>query len=558
MALPLREASQAVADASRHSSAVRALASASVLVLLALVAICAPREAGAANNFIFLGRLDQYAGYNDLWAYSDPTSGAEYAILGTTTGTSIVNVSNPFAPYETGFIPGVSSTWRDMHVYQDRAYIVSEGSGAGMQIVSLADPEAPYLISTKESFTAHTIWIDEGAGIAYCNGASTGIGFKAYDLDANLDDPVRIRDLGPEYIHDIWVGDGVAYAANINAGGRMTVFDVSAFPGSPEMDLIGVLDYSAGQTHSIWPHPDGIHLLTTDETFGGTVRVWDVSDLGNIIQVSQFNGPTNTSAHNVYVKGDIAFCSWYASGIRAFDISDPTSPALLGRYDTSPASFGLTGCWSVYPYLPSGVIPCSDMTEGLVLVAYSDLIGTLAGTVTSAESGLPISGATIGVADFYNMSVATDSTGTYGFELPGGDHTVIVSADGYLADTSVVAIIDVAITTHDVALLSAATAVAVAQPVHGQLNVSPVRPNPTRGGSAVDFTLARAARADVAVFDASGRLVRLLGQNFLRAGRHTVQWDGKDAAGDPVPAGTYLFRVEADGLAVSTKATVMR
>jgi hypothetical protein len=74
-------------------------------------------------NMTQVGALDIHVGYNDIWGYTDEF-GTEYAILGLVNGTSIVNVSNPAAPVETGFIPAIRpSTWRDMKTYGDYCWI---------------------------------------------------------------------------------------------------------------------------------------------------------------------------------------------------------------------------------------------------------------------------------------------------------------------------------------------------------------------------------------------------------------------------------------------------
>ncbi|NBX78888.1 MAG: hypothetical protein EBQ94_00645, partial [Flavobacteriales bacterium] len=56
------------------------------------------------------------ANLNDIWGYVDEL-GNEYAIVGTTKGTSIVNVSNPSNPTEVFWLPGTESIWRDPCVY---------------------------------------------------------------------------------------------------------------------------------------------------------------------------------------------------------------------------------------------------------------------------------------------------------------------------------------------------------------------------------------------------------------------------------------------------------
>jgi flagellar basal-body rod modification protein FlgD len=58
---------------------------------------------------------------------------------------------------------------------------------------------------------------------------------------------------------------------------------------------------------------------------------------------------------------------------------------------------------------------------------------------------------------------------------------------------------------------------------------------------------APAAGLTVEVLDAEGRRVRELAVGARSAGTHTVTWDGRDAGGRALPAGTYFYRVTAAG-----------
>ncbi len=59
------------------------------------------------------------------------------------------------------------------------------------------------------------------------------------------------------------------------------------------------------------------------------------------------------------------------------------------------------------------------------------------------------------------------------------------------------------------------------------------------------FALPRAADATVAVFDATGKRVRVLLSGELTAGEHACGWDGRDDHDQPVQAGAYVLRLEA-------------
>lgn len=72
-----------------------------------------------------------------------------------------------------------------------------------------------------------------------------------------------------------------------------------------------------------------------------------------------------------------------------------------------------------------------------------------------------------------------------------------------------------------------------------------IAPLPAVSHSRVAFRLRVAGRVEVEIFDVAARRVRLLISGHLRAGDHSVTWDGLDDAGDPVPSGAFLVRVRA-------------
>jgi subtilisin family serine protease len=78
--------------------------------------------------------------------------------------------------------------------------------------------------------------------------------------------------------------------------------------------------------------------------------------------------------------------------------------------------------------------------------------GTLAGTVTDADTGTPISGAQVSVTGEVDRNAVTAGDGTYSFVLPVGDYTVNVSAFGYEDASAEVSIVVDETTVADFAL----------------------------------------------------------------------------------------------------------
>src|SRR5262245_11011841 len=74
----------------------------------------------------------------------------------------------------------------------------------------------------------------------------------------------------------------------------------------------------------------------------------------------------------------------------------------------------------------------------------------------------------------------------------------------------------------------------------GPLVLLPTSPNPFTASTRVAFELARPTHASVTVLDLFGRRVRTLARGPRAAGRHELQWDGRDDLGRRLPAGSYF------------------
>jgi hypothetical protein len=82
-----------------------------------------------------------------------------------------------------------------------------------------------------------------------------------------------------------------------------------------------------------------------------------------------------------------------------------------------------------------------------------------------------------------------------------------------------------------------------------------VAPNPFTVSTRIVFDLPEAVRATLEIFDSGGRLVRALAVDSpLTAGRHGVEWDGRDARGRSVSPGVYTYRLRAGSIFVRGKA----
>ena len=85
-------------------------------------------------------------------------------------------------------------------------------------------------------------------------------------------------------------------------------------------------------------------------------------------------------------------------------------------------------------------------------------------------------------------------------------------------------------------------------------------PNPFREATRITFELPQGARAELAIYDAGGRLVRtLLSEESASApGPYRVLWDGRDQEGRPVSSGIYLCSLHSAAIAQVARVLVIR
>jgi choice-of-anchor B domain-containing protein len=353
-------------------------------------------------------------GLNDIWGWTDPETGREYALVGRFNGTSFVDVTDPGAPVFVGQLPMTEGSrpnvWRDMKVYKDHVYVVADNAGAhGMQVFDLtqlrdvADEDMPMTFSQTAHYdnvnSSHNVVINEETGYAYIVGAggggeTCGGGLHMVDIRTPTEptfagcfaDPSTGRT-GTGYTHDAQCviyngpdtehqGKEICFGANETA---ISIADISTKDSPVAISTGSYPDHA--YVHQGWLDPQQSYYYVNDELdeINGLVDrtrtlVWDVSDLDDPQLVKEFLLPERSSDHNLYIIDDVMYQSNYVSGLRIIDISNRTEPAEIGHFDTVPFgdnSPGFGGSWSNYPFFESGTIVVTSMNEGLFVLKRS-------------------------------------------------------------------------------------------------------------------------------------------------------------------------------------------
>ncbi|MBT3449743.1 MAG: choice-of-anchor B family protein [Bacteroidetes Order II. Incertae sedis bacterium] len=346
---------------------------------------------------------------NDIWGWSDPETGKEYAIVGRTDGTSFVDLTNPLAPIYMGNLPMTEGAnpaiWRDMKVFKNHAFIVADASGQhGMQVFDLTrlrdmDGTNPPTLEADTIYdkiaSSHNIEINEETGFGYSVGSNSGgetCGGGLHMIDLNdpknptfagcFADPSTGRR-GTGYSHDaqcvIYAGPDAEHAGKeICMGSNETALSIADVSDKDNPAAISSVTYpNVAYAHQGWLSEDHEWFYMNDEgdepqglVEGTRTLVWDVRDLDEPLLIQEYIAETTTTDHNLYIKGNLMYQSNYGSGLRILDISDRANPVEVGFLDTTPG--GGMGSWSNYPYFNSGAIAVTSGGEGLFIVRKQD------------------------------------------------------------------------------------------------------------------------------------------------------------------------------------------
>jgi len=356
--------------------------------------------------FIPLSELGSQGDGNDIWGWTDHSTRSEYAIMGCTDGTSFVDVTDPIAPVVIGFLPShnqVSSLWRDMKVYKDHVFIISEASNHGMQVFNLErlrktvesgahlngsvvfDADVHY----DEFGSCHNIVINEDTGFAYGVGSRTCRGGPhIIDISAPLNPKFVGCYQDDGYTHDAqcvvyngtqqkYVNREICFCYNEDS---LTIIDVEDKDNIEELSNIKY--DGVAYSHQGWVTDNMDYLLLDDEldemqgkNDGYTqTRLWDIRDLTKPFVMTSYYAPVKSVDHNMYVLGDLVYQANYESGLRILDISKIADGTLeeVGIFDVRPESTEVrfNGAWSVYPYFESGNLIVSSIERGLFVLRY--------------------------------------------------------------------------------------------------------------------------------------------------------------------------------------------
>lgn len=347
--------------------------------------------------------------FNDIWGWTDPKTGKEYALIGRVDGTSFVDVSNPSEPVIVGSLPKPSnanrSTWRDIKVYKNHAYIVADNAGEhGMQVFDLTNLRdydgSPQTFSETTHYTeiqsAHNVVINTDTGFAYVVGSNGGGKTCGSGLHmVNIQDPTNptfegcfadpsTGRSGTGYTHDAqcvtYHGPDSEYQGQeICLGSNETAISIADVTDKDNPKAISTATYPGfGYVHQGWLTENQRYFLLDDEydenntNSKTTTYIWDMQDLDDPQMIGTYKADFFAIDHNQYIKGNYVYQTNYTAGLRILSLDNIANGQLteVAHFDTYPANNDAEffGTWSSYPYFDSGIVIASDITTGLFIL----------------------------------------------------------------------------------------------------------------------------------------------------------------------------------------------
>ncbi|HET9317834.1 MAG TPA: choice-of-anchor B family protein, partial [Vicinamibacteria bacterium] len=398
---------------------------------------------------------------SDIWGWTDPVTGHEWAIVGRNNGTAFVDITDAANPVYVANLPSFTGTssWREIKTYGNYVYIVSDNNGAhGLQIFdltrlrSVTTPPVSFPAAGDGHYSGfgrcHDVAVDTQSGFLYCVGTDTfSGGLHILDL-ANPTNPTFVGSFASEgYIHDtqcvVYQGPDVAHqgkqicfnANSTTSGGsgpdKLTIVDVTN--KSAPVKLSSPTYPGSGFIHQGWLTEDQRYFLVDDEldetSFGHNTKtyMWDLLDLDAPVLMGFHSGPTTAIDHNQFIVGNYSYQANYTAGLRILDLTNLPSGSLteVGSFDIVPGSnaASFNGSWGVYPFFASGNVIVSGIsgtnTGGLFVLRPTLAPGfSLQATPsTIGVCGTGSGGSTVNVTPT-NGYTGTVTFGTTG--LPGG------------------------------------------------------------------------------------------------------------------------------------------
>ncbi len=496
-------------------------------------------------------------------------SGSTAYIADWGAGVRMVDVSMPESPRYIGRVATPDSAYA---VAAAGKHLYAADYNAGLQVIDISKPTGAHIVGSV-SLPGHAYDVEVSGNRAYVAG-----------LDAGLDVVDISNPLAPAFLGRVWLPD---YALGVAVSGT-TAYVAAQYAG---LQVVDCLKPSAPRVIGTLDTPDGAAGIAIEGTtvylaYAGGFDVVDVSNPA----APQLIGTTWSPGYGgaVVPAGNYAYVADYIGGMQVLDVRHPSEPRTVGGALVTASGLALyrdclldvddsglhvlaTQC---DPSVADTVFPGDANDDGVVdardilpIGQYFGLSGP-ARQDASIHWGPQVLSTRWPAPDEWAEYADCDGDGTVG----AGDVLAVIQNWGARVgqpppETDRRAVCEELLAELD-QMPSAGSTSAIRNVVLDYLrklpgqptafHLEPNQPNPFGAETAWVLTEPTPAPADLAIYDAGGRLVWRTSVPHPPVGASEIHWDGVDLLGRLVPAGSYCYRLTAGSYRANGRAMVIR
>lgn len=237
-------------------------------------------------------------------------------------GLSIIDISDPSSPDEIGLF---STDGYFTSVFLEDTLIYATTRPSGLYIINIADASAPAEIGTFNTpGDAQNVYVLDT--LAFVADGDSGL------CIINVSNPLSPIKIGNYNIngetYSVWAEDTIVYAVNSDSINNGLHIINASNPSSPVE--IGFYDHPGYYESSLW----------VEDTLAYSA--------GHIIDISNPSAPSQIGSisnfEDIYIKDTSAYLI-YEEDFYIYNVSDPTSPVEISRYDLPYAAYERGNIW---------------------------------------------------------------------------------------------------------------------------------------------------------------------------------------------------------------------
>ncbi len=472
-------------------------------------------------------------------------------------GLHIIDVRNPQQPQRISAQPTFGNA-TDVVVWGTLAY-VADGKG-GIQTIDVSKPESPkWLNHYAFDGTAYGIDVVETAAGERTVYVANGVGgLRSLEFTTPYQGALTQNLLLPTESETFEEPFGSANCTKVRVqnGYGFVAADTGMFIVHLKTNAIVAHIPTSAPVSDIALH-DGYTYLCAESLIVVDSRAPQQSGI-----VSERDVPGSAYRVVVDAAASSAYLAALEGGLHVFDIAEPAVPRPIGRYTTQGNATGVTFAEDRVYLLDSGVgVTVLDMSEP----HEPRLQGTYENDVLPIDA--QVGGNYLYLLDSRGVQMIdtrtlemTSSLVYKNSELWFPSELRLTDTALYIADLYQLRILRV----HPEGISLAVEERASSDWTPNVMNSTPVNrlnqnyPNPFNPETWIPYQLASNVDVSLRIYDARGRSIysKLLG--YQKAGSHTVYWDGRNAAGEPVASGIYFYSIQAGDFHATRKMLIRR